>query len=54
MGLPERWGGDSLGLVKEQVDDVVPAFRVVEEDEQRPVDEPGPLLEGLQGGAHRL
>lgn len=27
---------------------------MVEEDEQGPVDEPSPLLEGLQRGAHRL
>lgn len=43
---------DSLWLVEEEVDDVVAAFGVVEENEQRPVDEPGPLLERLQRGAH--
>lgn len=46
--------GHLLGLVEEELDDVVPALGVVEEHEQGPVDEPGPLLEGLEWGAHRL
>lgn len=45
---------DSLGLIEEELDDVVSAFGVVEEDKEGPVDEPGPLLERLERGAHRL
>merc|ERR1719430_1399736 len=37
-----------LLLVEEQLDDQVPALGVVEEDEEGPVDKPGPLLQGLQ------
>ena len=35
-------------LVEEQVDDQVLTLVVVEEDEQTPVDQPGPLLQRLQ------
>ena len=44
-------GVQILLLVQEQVNDQVATFRVVEEDKQRPVDEPGSLLESLQAGA---
>ena len=44
----------SLGLVKEEVDDVVSPFGVVEEHEERPVDQPGPLLQGLERRAYGL
>ena len=40
-----------LVLVEEHVNDQVPPFWVVEEDEQRPVDEPSPLLQSKQRGA---
>ena len=36
---------DSLRLIEEELDDVVPAFGMVEEHKEGPVDEPGPLLE---------
>lgn len=36
---------DSLRLIEEELNDVVPAFRMVEEHKEGPVDEPGPLLE---------
>lgn len=45
---------DSLWLIEEELDDVVSAFRMVEEHKEGPVDEPGPLLEGLERRAHRL
>lgn len=45
---------DSLRLIEEELDDVVPAFGVVEEHKEGPVDEPGPLLEWLKRRAHRL
>lgn len=35
----------ALRRVEEQIDDVVAAFRVVEVDEETPVDEPGALLQ---------
>lgn len=44
----------SLGLIEEQLDDVVSAFGVVKEDKQRPVYEPRPLLKRLKRGTHRL
>ena len=43
---------DEAYLEQEQIDDVISAFWVVEKDEKRPVDEPGSLLEGLQGVSH--
>lgn len=45
---------DSLGLIEEELDNVVSAFGMVEEHKEGPVDEPGPLLERLERGAHRL
>jgi len=44
----------SLGLIEEQLDDVVSAFGVVKEHKQRPVYEPRPLLQRLKRGTHRL
>lgn len=43
-----------LRLVEEELDDVVSAFRMVEEDKEGPVNEPGPLLQGLERRAHGL
>lgn len=45
---------DSLRLVEEELDYVVPAFGMVEEHKEGPVNEPGPLLEWLEWRAHRL
>lgn len=45
---------DSLRLIEEELDDVVPAFRMVEKHKEGPVDEPSPLLERLERRAHRL
>lgn len=45
---------DSLRLVEEELDNVVPAFGMVEEHKEGPVNEPGPLLEWLERRAHRL
>lgn len=36
---------DLLRLVQEEFYDVVPAFGVIKEDEEGPVDEPRPLLQ---------
>lgn len=41
-------------MVEEELDDVVSAFRMVEEDKEGPVNEPGPLLQGLERRAHGL
>ena len=40
-------------LVEEEVDDEISALGMVEEDEEAPVDEPGPLLQGLQVAPER-
>lgn len=45
---------DSLWLIQKELNDIVTAFGVVEKDKERPVDEPCPLLEGLQWGGDRL
>ena len=37
-----------LALVEEHFDNQVPSFSVIEKDEERPVDEPCSLLQGLQ------
>ena len=42
-------GVQILLLIEEQLDNQVPALGVVEKHKQRPVDEPGFLLETLQG-----
>lgn len=44
----------SLGLIQEELDDVVSAFGMVKEDKQRPVNEPRPLLQWLKRWTHRL
>ena len=38
-------------LVEEEIDDEISTLGMVEEDEEAPVDEPGPLLQGLQVAA---
>lgn len=43
-------GDNSQGLVEEHLDDQIAPFDVVEEDEQRPVDQPGALLQRLHVG----
>lgn len=45
---------DLLWLIQKELNDVVTALGVVEEDKQGPMDEPRPLLEGLQRGGDRL
>lgn len=45
---------NSLRLIKKEFNDVVSAFGMVEEHKEGPVYEPGPLLQGLERGAHRL
>ena len=40
-------------LVEEEVNDEISALGMVEEDEEAPVDEPGPLLQGLQVAPER-
>lgn len=45
---------DSLWLIQKELNDIVTALGVVEKDKERPVDEPCPLLEGLQWGGDRL
>ena len=39
-------------LEQEEIDDVVSALGMIEEDEKWPMDEPGSLLKGLQGIRH--
>ena len=41
-------------LVNEHVYDQISAFRMIEEDKQTPVNQPGPLLKILQGWPKRL
>lgn len=43
-----------LWLIQKELNDVVPALGVVEEDKQGPMNEPCPLLEGLKRGGDRL
>lgn len=43
-----------LWLIEKELDDVVSALGVVEEDKKGPVNEPCPLLEGLKRGGDRL
>ena len=45
---------DLLWLIQKQLNDIVSAFGVVEEDKERPVNEPCPLLERLERGSNRL
>lgn len=45
---------NSLWPVEEHVDDQIPTFLQIEENEQTPVDEPGALLEALQGIRERV
>lgn len=43
-----------LWLIEKELNDVVSAFGVVEEDKKGPMNEPCPLLEGLKWGGDRL
>lgn len=43
-----------LWLIQKELNDVVSAFGVVEEDKKGPMNEPCPLLEGLKRGGDRL
>lgn len=43
-----------LWLIQKQLNDIVSALGVVEEDKERPVNEPCPLLERLERGGDRL
>lgn len=46
--------GNSLRLIEKELNDVVSAFRMVEEHKKGPVYKPGSLLQGLERRAHRL
>lgn len=41
-------------MIQKELNDVVSALGVVEEDKERPVNEPCPLLERLERGGDRL
>lgn len=43
-----------LWLIEKQLNDIVSALGVVEEDKEGPVNEPCPLLERLERGCNRL
>lgn len=43
-----------LWLIQKELNDIVSALGVVEEDKERPVNEPCSLLERLERGADRL
>ena len=57
LTIPQYPGTGSLDcieillLVKEQLNNEFAALRVVEEDEEAPVNYPSPLLQSLEGGA---
>lgn len=43
-----------LGLIEKEINDVISAFRMVEENEERPVNEPCSLLKRLEWRTDRL
>lgn len=43
-----------LWLIQKELNDIVSALGVVEEDKEGPVNEPCPLLEGLERGGDSL